>query len=374
MTYRNSSLINLRKKLHQHAELAFNENDTANIIEEFISAYKPDAIYKNIAETGLIFKFSGKSDKPSCMFRADLDALPICERQNKDYVSINKKTSHMCGHDGHMTIVCSIATFINDIKDRGDIYLLFQPAEEIGAGAKQITQDPQFQKLSPDFIYGLHNLPEYPAGQFVIREGCFACSSVGLKIKIKGHSSHAANPSQASDPLQSFIHFQSHIKSFNSNSQNAYFLTTTTHLKLGEESFGITPGDLNIYLTLRSDHDAVLEKNKGKIKLLLSKYFPPPFEITIEELDYFPTTNNSSLAFDKLKHTLMENDFNMLEINEPLKWSEDFGYYTHAHNGCYFGLGTGIDVPLHHPDFDFNDNVIFDAQKFYHQLILNINK
>jgi amidohydrolase len=279
----------------------------------------------------------------------------------------------MCGHDGHMAIVCSIADIIKEISERGDIYLLFQPAEEIGAGAQTLMENQDFLNLKPDYIFGLHNLPEYPAEQFVIRNNCFACCSVGLKIKIKGHSSHSAHPEQASDPLALFYKLQPNLKSFINTNQDNYFLLTLTHLKLGEESFGITPGDLEIFMTLRSDRDGILKKNKEEIKALINQFYSDPYEVNIEELDYFPTTNNSSKAFHLVKEVLESNAFNIYESPEPLKWSEDFGYYTQKFTGCYFRLGTGIDVPLHHPDYDFNDNVIFEAQRFYEKLIEHIN-
>ena len=367
------SFINLRKKLHQNAELAFQEKNTVKILIDFLQDYKPDEIINPIGKSGVAFIFKRNETKPKIMFRADLDALPIEENQNKDYVSIDKSTSHMCGHDGHMAMVASIASEIKDLQNIGDIILLFQPAEEIGAGAKACLEDPIFSKLKVDYIFGLHNLPEIPLGEFVIKNGCFACSSVGLKVNIKGESAHAAHPEQVQSPLLVFNHLSEKIDSFNNFDSESFFISTLTHLKLGEESFGITPGDLTFFLTLRSASDHLLEKNKKEIVDHIFKSFSQAFEISIKEEDYFPATINHDSAYAIVQNALVDAELNYQVIDEPLRWSEDFGYFTQKMSGCYFGLGMGTDFPLHHSHYDFNDKVISFGTKLYLKIIEKIN-
>lgn len=366
-------LKNLRFKLHQNAELAFKERKTGEIIKEFISFYEPDTIVDGIAGTGMAFVFKGLANKPKILFRADLDALPINEPNEFEHRSHNPEVSHKCGHDGHMVMVASIAEKLPEINERGDIILLFQPAEEIGAGAIKCMEDDKFSKLEIDYVFGLHNIPESDVGEVLYREGTFACGSVGLKVKIKGHSSHAAQPELANSPFNTSTDFFKSLEELNSlGVDQNYFICTLTYLKLGTINFGVTPGELDFCLTLRAQDQGVLDKNKNKIISKLKQDFSD-FELSFQECEAFPTTTSSIEGVAFLKAAIEHSGLKGVELAKPLSWSEDFGHFTQKYKGAYFGLGAGGEFPLHHPEYDFNDGVIPIGQNIYLELIKLIN-
>lgn len=367
------SLNELRHKLHQNAELAFKEEKTSHIIKDFMKQYQPDEVLSNIASTGMAFIFKGKKELPSILFRADLDALPICEKNQFSYHSHDHNVSHKCGHDGHMTMVAAIATELHKLKDRGDVILFFQPAEETGEGAFKSLQDKTFQQLKVDYVFGLHNIPNEPLGTVLYRRGTFACGSVGLKVKISGHSSHACEPHLAKSPFDKFTSLRRELEKKNSYVLDEnYFISTLTYMKLGEPSFGITPGELDFYLTLRSQNQQLLDQNKKVIRKEVSDTFSD-FEVDISQCDEFPVTTSSERGVDALEKALMSSGFSSLELSEPLKWSEDFGYFTQKYEGAFFGLGIGESFPLHHPDYDFNDDLIEIGKDIYIEIIKTIN-
>jgi amidohydrolase len=365
-------LKTLRQQLHQHPELAFQENKTVAHLSQYIQTFKPDQVIQPIAQTGVAFVFKGDHQKPRVMFRAELDALPIAEPKNHSYRSKHDGVSHSCGHDGHMTMVAGIASRLHQLENRGDVILFFQPAEEVGEGAKKAMEDSKFIALSPDYIFGLHNLPEESSKKIVLRNGTFACSSVGLKINIAGASAHAAYPDEAHSPFTNISKVNQLISDL--NQPHPFFLTTLTYLKLGEPSFGITPGHLEMYCTLRALTDEVLKENKQKFIHTLHQIFKNNFTLDIEENDYFPATTSWDACNEIVEKSAHKIGLPIEYMQDPIRWSEDFGYYTQKIPGAFFGLGLGIDTPLHHQSYDFNDDVLEDAVALYIEIIRQINR
>ena len=157
-------LLKLRRELHRHPGLSGQEEKTSATIERYFIALKPDRVYRNIGGNGIAFEFSGSKPGKTLMLRADLDALPIPESKKLPWASENPGVSHKCGHDGHMTILCGVAELISlDRPEEGRVILLFQPAEETGTGAAKVISDNQFPAMKPDYVFGLHNLPGFPA-------------------------------------------------------------------------------------------------------------------------------------------------------------------------------------------------------------------
>ncbi len=167
-------LIKLRKDLHCNPELSGKEKNTSAKIKNFISQFNPDEVISNIGGNGIAFIFKGKEEGKTILFRSELDALPISEQNDFEYKSSVENVSHKCGHDGHMTILSGLASLLKNKKpDRGKVVLLFQPAEETGEGAAKVLEDKKFEQINPDYVFALHNLPGYPAGSVVIKNGNF---------------------------------------------------------------------------------------------------------------------------------------------------------------------------------------------------------
>ena len=180
-------LVKLRHQLHQYPELSHHEINTAAIIEGFLAPLVPDQLIRDLGGHGIAAVFTGKQPGKTVLLRCDMDALPIQETNEFIYRSKIENVSHKCGHDGHMVIMMGLAELLSraDIPS-GRVVLLFQPAEERGEGAMKVLQDSKFKALQPDRVFALHNLPGFPRGSVVIREGCFASASRGMAVELHG--------------------------------------------------------------------------------------------------------------------------------------------------------------------------------------------
>tara|TARA_B100001971_G_scaffold215193_1_gene260044 strand:+ start:133021 stop:134130 length:1110 start_codon:yes stop_codon:yes gene_type:complete len=357
-------IVNLRHQLHRCPSLSNSEADTVELLEKYISKFNPTKVIKNLGGHGCCFLFHKNDKYPTVALRADLDALPIQEHNSLAYCSKHDGISHKCGHDGHMAMACGVLDYLDDI--RANLLLVFQPAEETGEGAKRMINEPQFQNLKIDFIFGLHNLPGVAEHKILCKRDVFACSSVGMEIQFKGVSSHAAEPNKAQTPyplvevLLNYIKTNSHFEL-----DEQFKIITMTHVSIGEKSFGITPGDGEIYLTLRAIKDEYIDKFKEDITKITQN---ASADVQISYHDDFPALKNNAEAYDLIKETGHHFDFE--EMQYPFKWSEDFGHFTQKVKGAYFGIGVGENhFNLHHPEYDFNDGVLLTGIKFYKALI-----
>ncbi|MCP4292070.1 MAG: amidohydrolase [bacterium] len=357
-------ITNLRHQLHTHAEISGREHTTAQLIKKFLFQCEPTAIHENLGGTGLvaIFESPNKTPGPSIMLRAELDGLPLPEAPGCTWPSQNLGSAHKCGHDGHMAILCGVARRLQETPpEYGQVILLFQPAEETGSGASTLLQDPHFTALKPDLIFALHNLPGYPAGDVLTRQGPFAAGSVGLKIGLHGATSHAAYPEQGQSPDLAMAEMVTTLVNMNRTDGSDLALVTVVHARLGEARFGISPGDAEIMATVRAEKEEVLQNLKAiiseKTQLLATQF---GFKYQIEYCEEFPVTMNTPQAVNIINQAAQELGLDQRSPNEsPFRWSEDFGFFTNWVSGAMFGLGAGVDHPvLHGPDFDFNDDLI----------------
>ena len=197
------NLIELRHILHAHPELSGQEALTNGILNEWVKQTQPDQIIEKLGGYGLAAVYKGAKLGKRILIRGDIDALHIPEPNDLPYRSQNQGVSHKCGHDGHATILCGLAQWLGEQRpDQGEVVLLFQPAEETGQGAQAILSDPLFEQIRPDVAYGLHNLPGFEKGQVVVREGCFAAASFGLKMTFDGRTAHASQPETGHSPSE----------------------------------------------------------------------------------------------------------------------------------------------------------------------------
>ncbi|MBL1213334.1 MAG: amidohydrolase [Ignavibacteriae bacterium] len=373
-----SELIELRKTIHANPELAHEEKNTAERLTRFIKKFNPDKIIERIAGNGVAFIYEGNKNGPVILLRAELDALPITEECEFDYKSVNNGVSHKCGHDGHMTILAGLARKLNENKiNKGKVVLLFQPAEEIGEGAEKIINDKKFTEIKPDYAFALHNLPGFKKHEIIIRNNTFAAASVGMKVELKGKTSHAAHPENGISPSDAVADI---IKKFNSvinaikNENFDFGLVTIIHVSIGEKAFGTSPGYAEVYATLRANSDADLEVIKSKcveIVELIAKEEKLKSEISWTEA--FPATVNDPEAVDFIISAANQLKLNIKNIDSPFRWTEDFGHFTKTYTGALFGLGAGKQTPqLHNPDYDFPDELILTGINIFHTIIQNI--
>lgn len=368
------TLISVRKALHQRAELSGQEEKTAAYVQQLLADCQPDHLLTGLGGHGLAAIFEGKNEGPGILLRADLDALPIPETLDMAHGSGTPDVAHKCGHDGHMTILIGVARRLAERRPpRGQVILLFQPAEEIGQGARWVLDDPTFQDIQPDYVFALHNLPGFETGAVVLRRQTFASASKGMIIRLTGATSHASQPESGHSPalaVAQLIQSLSAVPQFHSGLSQAAQVTII-HAKIGEQAFGTSPGKGVVMATLRSHEQAVMETVTTHCERIANAIAATyNLDCEIEYVEEFPATVNDGQAVAWVEQAAHDLKFEQVWPETPFPWSEDFGHFTAGWPGALFGLGAGIDTPaLHHPTYDFPDELLAPGVEMFVKLI-----
>jgi amidohydrolase len=258
------------------------------------------------------------------------------------------------------------------------VVLLFQPAEEVEQGARDVVQSPAFAPIAPDYIFALHNIPGIPKGKIILRRGTFSAASRGMIIRLTGKTSHAAEPENGISPvraIEGIIHGLSEI----ADNQSAFgdlALLTIVHIRMGEVTFGTTPGDAEVMVTLRAYENEDMQKMTRLAEQVVAEAAASgPLQYAISYVEDFPALVNDDQCVDLLEASVRKNGLAYEYGKQPFKWSEDFSYYTQSYKGGFFGLGSGPDQPqLHNPDFNFPDDILGTGlsvfQTLYHKLLI----
>lgn len=371
----NQKIIDLRRELHKYPEISNKEFKTTERIIRFINKYNPDETIR-LGGTGVLFVFKGKEKGKTVLFRAELDALPIKEISEIEHKSVNENISHVCGHDGHMAVLAGLSQKIsNDRPAKGSVILLFQPAEEVEQGARDVLENPKFKNIHPDCIYALHNVPGFSKHKIVLKKGSFASASKGMTIKLIGKSSHAAEPENGISPAGAISQIISNLHDLREDKTlfTDFILLTIIHIQLGEISFGTSPGYAEMRITLRAFENEdmnLLTSYCEKIIREISHSEKLRCEFSYSE--EFPATVNSDQYVEVVEKSAKQLGLETQYVKTPFKWSEDFGYFTEKYDACYFGLGSGIHQPqLHNPDFDFPDDIIETGINIFYTIYKN---
>jgi amidohydrolase len=353
-------VIALRRALHQEPELSGDESATARSVLDFLTACRPSEVLRGIGGEGIAAMFSGVAPGPTVAFRAELDGVPVAETSGRDHGSRTPGRSHACGHDGHAAILAGMGLLLaRRPPARGRVVLLFQPAEETGEGAALVVADPKFKRIAPDWIFALHNLPGYPRGQVITRPGVFACASTGMAIRLNGETSHAAHPEQARCPALAMAAIIPGLIAL-PRRFDFFSLVTVVHARLGEVTFGTTPGEAEIMATLRAAGDERLQALLAAARKIAEEHAAPEkLTVSIDHCDPFPALVNDPEAVEFIRAAVRKSGGDLHDPPEPFRWSDDFGRFTAVAKGAMFGLGAGgAHAPLHSPIYDFPDDLI----------------
>lgn len=351
----------LRRELHSHPELSGREAATAGRLQAFFAALEPDLEIAGIGGHGVAFAFGPAESGPTVMLRAELDALPIAESSARPHRSRIEGVSHKCGHDGHMAILAEAATRLAARRPaRGRVVFLFQPAEETGAGAKAVVEDPAFGRIRPDFAFGLHNVPGFPTGRPILRDGTFSCASRGLRVQLEGRPAHAAQPETGASPAAALATL---IERFGRlppevAEEGELCFATVVGANTGGGNFGVAPGRAEFFATLRSETDATMQRVVAYAEASVHEVARRDgLHSTLGYEDVFDATVNTPRGMALVREAFA--DLEVVEAQEPFRWSEDFGRFTQLGEGAFFGLGAGEGIPdLHNRDYDFPDELI----------------
>lgn len=347
----------LRHDLHRAPELSGQESATAQAIANAMTEAGAVQVVSGLGGTGVAAVFG--AGERNLLIRCELDALPIVETGRPAWVSKTPGVAHLCGHDGHMAILFAVARRLGGRALPCRVTLLFQPAEETGAGARAVLDDPRFDELRPDMAISLHNLPGLPLGAVALKAGPVNCASRGLKIRLNGRTSHASEPEKSVSPagaLAALIPALSALGAALPVEDPEFRLVTITHARLGEPTFGVTPGEAELRVTLRTlldDRMAALETQARAVVADLAGEFAP--DITVHEA--FAHCVNDPTATDLLDRATAH--LPRVEAGLPMRASEDFGLFGGRVPAAMLFLGSGEDCPpLHAPDYDFPDDLI----------------
>lgn len=371
-------IIALRHQLHRNPELSGAEYKTAKRLKAYLNPEDYSEII-SLGETGFAVVYDSRKEGPATVLRAELDALPIVEKNNLEYASAFKGVGHLCGHDGHMAILVGLVERLKEQPpQKGKVVVLFQPAEETGQGAYAIINHPGFRKIAPDYIFALHNVPGFKMHEVLIRDEAFSAASKGMTIHLHGRTSHAAEPENGISPAGAVAAIIQAFEKITRDGLEQYeekMLITVIQAQLGEIAFGTTPGYAEVRATLRTTTNEGLEAlNKEAEQVVRDIAATNQLRTEISYCEYFPATVNDPECNEVIREAAVENQCVIHELDFPFKWSEDFGFYTQKYVGSLFGLGSGKDQPpLHHPGFDFPDELIETGIQLFEKIIKKIN-
>ncbi len=351
-TYIIEQITSLRHVLHACGEISGQEKQTKEVLQRFLQEYTS----LEILDCGEGFYAAHREGTGNGIaFRADYDALALP----------GGGAAHLCGHDGHAAVLCGLALMIEGKAVGRDVFLLFQPAEETGAGAMPCTE--LFQKEDITEIYGAHNLPGFTFGQAYTKTGTFACGSVGMIVKFHGKPTHAAYPENGLSPAHAVGELLAYVsRPAISDNYTGMVLCTVIGAHMGEKAFGAAAADAEVWLTVRSEHGSDLKLlRKSIMRIARNLAEADGLEFEIEEMDAFPATENDPDCVNKVIERC-----NGKTLMTPMRWSEDFGHYLMKCKGAFFGIGAGEDCPaLHTDNYEYPDELLGPSMQIFYKLI-----
>ena len=362
----------IRRDLHAHPELRFEENRTADVIAKALGEWGIE-VHRGLGKTGVVGIVKNGNSPRAVGLRADIDALPITERNSFAHASRHPGKMHACGHDGHTAMLLAAAKHLARHRHfDGTVYLIFQPAEEGGGGAREMIKDGLFERFPMEAVFGAHNWPGMKVGQFAVKSGPVFASSNEFKITIHGKGAHGAMPHLGIDPVpvacQMVQAFQTIITRNMRPIDTGVISVTMIHTG---EATNVVPESCVLEGTVRSFTTEVLDLIERRMKTVADATCAA-FEASCEfefARNYPPTINHAAeTEFAKSVMAEVVGSENVLEF-EPTMGAEDFSYFLQARPGCYFVIGNGDGAHragghglgpcmLHNPSYDFNDDLI----------------
>lgn len=369
-------LVAFRQALHRKPEISGEERETALAVTRFLESSAPDHVVTDLGGHGVAAIFEGAEPGPTVMIRSELDALPIEELSDSAHRSQVPGKGHLCGHDGHTAILAAVARGLGRQRPkRGRAILLFQPAEETGAGAAAVIADPKFAGIAPDYAFSLHNKPGFGLGHARLSVGPANCASRGLKIVLTGETSHASTPEHGVSPMRAVAQLMPALTALGPGGEldADYALVTVTHAVIGEAAFGIAPGRAEIWATLRTVADAQMGALCARAEALVREAAAVDgLEVAMEYHDVFHHCENDAEAVALLRQAFDQERIPHDET-PPSRGSEDFGLFGRGAKSAMFQLGSGEKSPnLHNPDFDFPDALIDPGSRVFMRVLRNM--
>ena len=355
-----------RRDMHAHPELSMQESRTAALVADKLRAFGVDEIITGMAEHGVVGVIRAGTSDRAIGLRADMDALPIQEETGLPYASQTPGAMHACGHDGHTAMLLGAAKYLAETRNfDGTVYLIFQPAEEFEAGADKMVKDGLFDRCKMEMVFGLHNWPQAPAGTFLWRPGPIMAAVAFFDIVVTGKGSHGAFPHQGVDPVMVSAQIINALQTIVSRTIEPIEggVVSVGHIS-GGDAYNILPERVTMRGTARwfkpSVGDAI-EAGMNRIVHGIAASFGATAELNF--FRHAPATINDEDAttLTVTAARSIAGEAQVRHMRSPTMGGEDFAFMLNAKQGSYImlGGGRGSDDPLlHHPRYDFNDEVL----------------
>ncbi len=354
-----------RRDFHSNPELLYDVERTAGKVEELLKSFGVDEIVTGIGRTGVVGVIKGRQSDSNKVIglRADMDALPIKEASGKAYASKIDGKMHACGHDGHTAMLLGAAKYLAETRNfDGTAIVIFQPAEEGGAGGKAMVDDGMMERFGIEQVFGMHNMPRLALGQFAIREGGMMAATDEFTITINGVGGHAAMPHMSIDPVmiaaQITVALQTLVSRNVDPIDNAVLTVTQIH---GGGAYNVIPGSAQMMGTIRTLDDEVraqMEKRLIEMVEKIADAFGAKADLKFKR--GYPVMSNAAeqTRFAVEVASELVGDENVDSNVDPVMGGEDFSYMAIARPGAFIFIGNGDSADLHQDTYDFDDEAI----------------
>lgn len=379
-----SEIRNLRHEIHSRPELCFEEHETAELVAKKLTEWGIPII-RGLGITGVVGMIKHGASDRSIGLRADMDALPIQELNTFPHASKNDGKMHACGHDGHTAMLLGAAHYLSQHKNfDGTVYLIFQPAEEGGGGAKRMMDEGLFEQCPMQAIFGMHNWPGIPVGQFGVTAGPMMASSNEFEVIITGKGAHAAQPHKGIDPIMVAVQIAQSwqtIVTRNKSPIDAAALSIT-QIHAGSAT-NVIPDQATLIGTVRTFDMDVLDLIENRMRSI-AEHTAQAFDATVD----FRFTRNYPPLINHAKETAFSIEVLQSIVGadrvdahvEPTMGAEDFSYMLQKKPGCYIFIGNGEGdhraaghglgpCNLHNPSYDFNDDLLPIGATYWVRLV-----
>lgn len=363
-----------RHHIHSHPETAFEERQTTQFIIDKLKSFGIDELYTEFAPTGVVGIIKGNKPGKWIGLRADIDALDVTEQNTVSYCSKTQGKMHACGHDGHTTILLGTAKYLASHRDfSGTVVVIFQPAEENEGGGRVMVEKGLFDRFPIESVYGMHNQPNLPLGEFFIRKGPLMASYDIFEIKITGKGSHAAAPHLGHDTIVTATQVVSAIQTIASRNINPLdsLVISVTQIHSGD-TWNVLPQEAVIRGTVRTFKKEVQDLAEQRITEIaagIAQTYHASAEVRYERR--YPATVNHPEATEKAikAASAVVGNERVHGDAEPTMGSEDFSFMLQVKPGAYIWLGAGNGANLHHPQFNFNDEILPTAVAYFVEIV-----
>jgi len=368
-------LTSWRRDIHAHPELGFEEHRTSDIVAEKLRSFGID-VHRGLGKTGVVGTLRVGNHANAIGLRADMDALPILETNDFDHKSVHDGKMHACGHDGHTTMLLGAARYLAETKNfEGCVHFVFQPAEEGLGGGDAMVQDGLFEQFPMDAIFGMHNRPSAPHGQFIIRTGPMMAGGAFFDTKVDGKGAHGGRPETSIDPVLIASHITTALQSIVSRNLKPTEPMVISVTKIhGGDAYNVIPQSAVLSGTVRAfSHEslAMAEKRMLEISQNVAAAFgaTASLDFQVKFLPLVNTEKETAFAADTAAELVGEENMNR---NGPLVMgSEDFSFMLDKCPGAYINIGNGgghSDCEVHNPGYDFNDDILALGASYYARL------